>query len=320
MILKKFSYDTSGLPAVVNDQSLDLLIKSFYEGKTGELFPKQTGIKSTDDLHYTEVDLYYQADTGCAFNASGNMRFSKRTITVGKIKIQQEFCAKELEGFWTERALKPGSNYDYIAFERDFMDYIVGRMGEVKETALWQSKIGGGGGLNLIQFDGFNTIIDAAVATTINGNPTAITTGTGITTSNVIGIFDGMWTLLPSALKGKTDVSFKCGSDTFDKLIVALKNADMFHYDGVAGGPYQSGTIILPGTGQKVQRFFGLDSTNRIYLSRDSNFVIGTDLESDEDYFNIRENPITLTMMLDIHFKMGTQIKFPNELVVFKLV
>lgn len=320
MILRKFDYDTAGLPAVVNDQSLDLLIRSFFEGKTGEKFPKQTGIKSTDDLHYIETDLYYQADTGCAFNASGDVRFSKRTITVGKIKIQQEFCAKDLEGFWTERALKPGSTYDYIAFEKEFTEYLVGLMVEAKETALWQSAIGGGGGLNLIQFDGFIDIIDAAVATTINGNPTNITVATGITAANVIGIFDGMWQLLPAKLKAKNDVSYKCGSDTFDLLILALKNADLFHYDGVNGTPYQSGVIILPGTGIKVERYFGLDGTDRIFLARDSNFVIGTDLESDEDYFNIRENPITLTMMLDIHFKMGTQVKFPNEIVQFKLV
>jgi len=319
MLLKKFSYDTTGLPAVVNDQSLELLVRSFYEGKTGATFAKQTGIKSTADLHYITTELFYQTDTGCSFDPSGKTGFSKRTITVGKVKIQQEFCAKELEGFWTERALRPGSKYDYIAFEQDFTNYLLGLMTEAQETALWQSAIGGSGGANLTKFDGFNKIISDASATTINGNPTGITTGTGITTSNVIGIFDGMWALLPAKLKGKTDIQFMCGGDTFDKLVVALKNANMFHYDGVNGSAYQSQELILPGTGIKVVVYFGLDGTNKIHLGRTSNFIIGTDLESDEDSFNIRENPIDLTMMLDIHFKVGTQIKFPNEIVTFKL-
>ena len=319
MKLKKFAYDTTGLPAVVNDQSLDLLIRSFFEGKTGAKFAKQTGIKSTDDLHYLQTELFYQADSGCAFNASGNVTFSKRTITVGKIKVQQEFCAKQLEGFWTERALKPGSKYDYIAFETEFTEYLVGLMTEAKETALWQSAIGGSGGSNLTQFDGFNKIILDASATTINGNPTAITVATGITSANVIGIFDGMWALLPSKLKGKADLEFMCGSDTFDKLVLALKNANLFFYDGVNGSAYQSGSLILPGTGIKVERYYGLDGTSRIHLGRTSNFVIGTDLESEEDMFEIRENPISLTMMLDIHFKLGCQVKFPSEIVTFKL-
>jgi hypothetical protein len=319
MKLKKFDYDTTGLPAVVNDQSLELLTRSFFEGKTGETFKKQTGIKSTDDLHYIQNTLVYQVDNGCTFDAVGDVTFSKRTITVGKIKIQQEFCAKELEGFWTERALKPGSNYDYIAFESDFLDYLVGLMGEAKELALWQSEIGGAGGDNLDKFDGFNVVIDDSAAA-IDGNPLAITVATGITAANVIGIFDGIWVLLPAKLKSKEDLQFMCGSDVFDTLILALKNANLFHYDGVNGTPYQTGEIILPGTGYKVVRHFGLDGSDRIHLARTSNFVIGTDLESDEDSFEIRENPISKTMMLDIHFKLGTQVAFPNEIVTFKLV
>lgn len=331
MILRKFGYDTSGLPAVVNDQSLDLLTRSFFEGKTGSLFTVMPGIKSTYDLHYIDNALVYQADTTCGFNASGATTFAKRTLTVGKIKIQQEFCSRDLEGFWTERALKAGSNYDYITFEQDLMNLIVNKMTEAKETALWRSKIGGGQGSNLIQYDGFISIIDAASASTINGNPTGITVATGITASNVIGIFDGMWAVLPARLKAKPDVEFYCDSVVFDLLILALKNANMFHYDGVSASPYQSGEITLPGAGYKVVRLFGLDSTltagttaykaeQRIYLTRRSNMVIGTDLESDEDYFDIRENPITKTLMVDIHFKEGTQVKFPEEIVVFKLV
>jgi hypothetical protein len=320
MKLKKFAYDTTGLPAVVNDQSLELLVRSFYEGKTGATFAKQTGIKSTADLHYITTELFYQADSGCSFDASGKTNFSKRTITVGKIKVQQDFCAKQLEGFWTERALRPGTMYDYIAFEQDFTNYLVGLLTEAKETALWQSAIGGSGGSNLTQFDGFNKIILDASATTINGNPSGITTGTGITSANVITIFDTMWSLLPSKLKGKPDLQFFVGGDIFDKLILALKQQNLFYYDGVNGSAYQSQELILPGTGIKVVAYYGLDGTNRIHLGRTSNFVIGTDLESDEDMFNIRENPISLTMMLDIHFKLGTQIKFPNEIVTFKLV
>lgn len=319
MILRKFGYDTSGLPAVVNDQSLELLKRSFFEGKTGSKFAKQTGIKSTDDLHYITTELVMQADSGCEFTASGATAFSKRTITVGKIKIQQSFCSRDLEGFWTERALKPGSNYDYIAFEADWTEYLLGLMTEAKETALWRSKIGGGEGDNLIRFDGFIAIIDAASASTIDGNTGNVLVATGITTSNIVAIMDAMWVALPSKLKGKPDVEFMMGSDTFDKAIIALKNANMFHYDGVNGTAYENGEFILPGTGYKVSRYFGLDGTDRIFLGRTSNFVIGTDLESDEDYFNIRQNPIDLNMLLDVHFKLGTQVKFPNEIVQFKL-
>lgn len=316
---QKFGWVTSGLPAVVNDQSLELIMRSFYEGPTSSMFKKQTGIKSTEDLHYLTTQLYYQTESGCSFDPSGNTYFSKRTITVGKIKIQNTFCERDLEGFWTERALRPGANYDYITFEADWTKYLTGLMTETMETALWQSNLSTGTG-NYQFYDGFLAIIDAAVASTVDGNPTGITTGVGITASNVIGIFDGMWAVLPITIQDKPDIEYMVGNDTFNTLILALKNANLFHYDGVAGGPYKTGLLTLPGTGQTVRRLPGLNGTNRIILARTSNFVIGTDGENDYEMFNIRQNPIDLNMMVDIHFKVGTQVELPTEIVSFKLV
>lgn len=319
MKLHKFDYDTTGLPAVVNDQSLELLARTFHGSKTFNKFSIQSGIKSTDDLHYMETELYYQADTDCGFTASGKTNFAKRTITVGKVKIQQSFCTKKLEGFWTERALKKGSNYDYMAFESDWTNYLVGLITETKEKALWQSNLSTGTD-NYAFYNGFIAIIDAASDVTINGNPTDITSGTGITTSNVIGIFDKMWTLLPANIKEQSDVEYMVGMEVFDTMITALKNANLFHYDGVNGTPYQSGVIYLPGTGIKIERYMGLNGQNRIFLGRTSNFVIGCDMENEEEEFEIREDLKDKVILLDVRFKEGTQVKFPNEIVQFKLV
>lgn len=316
--IQKFEYVTSNLPAVVNDESLELISRSFFEGKTSTKFRFQTGIKSTDDLHYMETELYYQADSGCEFTASGATSFSKRTISVASLKVQQSFCAKKLEGFWTEKALRAGSNYDYIAFETDWKNYLVGLMTETREKALWQSNTSTGTG-NFNKYDGFIKVIDDASALTIVGNTGGITSGTGITTSNVIAIIDAMWQACPATLKGKPDLEFMMGMEVFDKLIVALKNANLYHYDGVNGSPYQSGVIIVPGTGIKAELYNGLNSTNRIFLARTSNFFIGTDLEGDSEDFDIRENPIDKNMLVDIHWKEGVQIALPQEIVQFKL-
>lgn len=319
MNASKFEYVTSDLPAVVNDESLELITKSFFEGKTAQKFKIQTGIKSTEDLHYIETELFYQTDSGCEFNPSGSTSFSKRTITVAKLKVQQTFCTKTLEGFWTEKALRAGSNYDSIAFETDWKNYLVGKMTETKEIALWQSNTSIGTG-NFSKYDGFIKVIDNASALTINGNPTGITTGTGITASNIIGIIDGMWQVCLPSLKGKSDLEFMMGMEVFDKLIVALKNANLYHYDGVNGSPYQSGVIIVPGTGIRAELYNGINDTNRIFLARTSNFTIGTDLSGEDEEFDIRENPIDKNMMVDIHWKEGVQIALPQEIISFKLV
>ena len=317
--VKKFNYVTSNLPAVVNDESLELITKSLFTGKTGSKFRIQTGIKSTEDLHYLESELFYQTDTGCTFTASGDTSFASRTITVGKIKVQQSFCAKQLEGFWTEKALRAGSTYDYIAFEEDWKNYLVGLMGQAQEVALWRSALGSGV-QNLDKYDGFLKIIDNASAVTVNGNPTGITNGTGITTANVLGIFQKMATLLPAGVRYKDDVEFMVDPLILDTLLIALQNANLYALNVIEGTEYNNMSIKLPAFGIKIEAYMGLLSTNRIILGRTSNFVIGTDLENDEDTFDIRQNPIDLNMLVDVHFKTGTQIALPNEIVTFKLV
>lgn len=315
----KFGYDTSALSAVVNDQSLEMIMRSFYEGPTSKRFTKQTGIKSSEQLHYLTEELFFQADGGCTFNASGATAFSNKTLTVDDVKVQQSFCTRDLEGFWTERALKPGSNYDYAAFEADWSAYLSGLITEAMETALWQGNKSTGTGNNAL-WDGFIRKIDDATDE-INGNPTGITTGTGITTSNILTILNGMVALNPIRNDDKPDLCFSMGNDTFKTTVQALMSANLYHYDGVSATAYETGSIALPGFGITIKRTPGLNGTNRIFLTRESNYVIGTDGQNDEEIFMLRESQETLgKMLLDIHFKCGTQIKFTNEVVSFKLV
>lgn len=322
MELKKFAYQTGTLTAYVDQESLTLLTASTFQGKTGTKFTKQTGIKSSQALQLFEIDVYFQAEgSSCAFDASGNQEFTQRLITVGKMKINDEYCPKQLEAYWTQKALSKGSNYDAVAFESDWTTFLTEKINQRLEQMYWQSNTTTGSG-DFAHFNGFVKIIADAKAAglTVNGNPTAITSGTGITASNVIGIFDGMRVLLPAGLYGKPDVEFMCGWDTLNTLITALKNANLYHYDGVSGQSFQSGELDLPGSGIKIVAYHGLTGQNKIYLSRTSNFFIGCDLEGEEDQFEIRDNPITKTIMLDVHLKAGTQVAFPQEIVEFTLV
>lgn len=314
-IIHKFNYNTSDLTDYVNQESQNLLVRSVFEGKTAQKFSKMTGVKHSEALQLMATEVFYQASTTCAGTPSGTTTLSQRVLTVGKAQLYQSFCPRDLENFWTQKALPAGSTYDSITFESDWTSHVVDLMKEANETALWQGNTSSGTGNNQF-WNGFIKILDDASALTIDGN-TGNVSG-AITASNVIGIFDAMWAALPAKLKGKSDLEFMCGSDVFDLYILALKNANLFHYDGVASGPYQMGEITQPGTGYKVSRYFGLDGTNRIFLGRTSNFYVGTDMESDEDYFKVKEYEDE-TIRARAHFKLGTQVAYPNEVVQFTL-
>jgi hypothetical protein len=201
-----------------------------------------------------------------------------------------------------------------MPIEAAFAEYYTAKVAAAVEVILWQGVTGGTSGVI-----GFNQIIDAA--SPINGNPTSINTGTGITTGNVIGIFNGMVNLVPDALAGQTDLEFVCGWDTFRKLLQAYFTLNNFHYGSTEeGSPYATGSIIIPSFGLRVTALHGLTGTNRIHLAQKSNYVIGTDQPNEYESLDIFYERKDNTIIARLIAKLGTQIRFGEELVTFKLV
>jgi hypothetical protein len=163
-------------------------------------------------------------------------------------------------------------------------------------------------------------LIDAA-ATAANGNPTAITTGTGITTSNVKGIVSGMWVALPARVQGKSDVRIFCGWDTFNKFISAYTDINLFNFapKGTEVSA-ENGEVIIPGTNYKLTAVHGLDGTNRLFGIRMSNIFMGTDLENEEERWEIFFAKEADEIRFIAEWKDGINVAFPNEIVSFKLV
>lgn len=315
----KFGYDLAAINEFVNEERFpELLTKSLFSGKTSTLIPRQTGIKYKDVLNLMDTEIRVIDGAPCELTATGSTSFTQVEIEVGKIAIFEKFCARDLEDFWTRVGLPAGSYYDALAFESEWEAYQSGRVAEEVEKMLWQSTVGGSGNLGF--FAGFNKQIDDATGV-INGNPTNIAAGTGITVGNVIGIFNGMVNLLPDALAGQADIKFFCGWDTFRKLLQAYFTLNNFHYgDAAEGSPYQTGEIVIPTFGLTVVALHGLTGTNRIHLMRESNARIGTDLESDFEQYEIFYDQTADLVYYRLRAKLGTQVVFGNEIVTFKLV
>jgi hypothetical protein len=202
-----------------------------------------------------------------------------------------------------------------MPIEAAFAEYYTAKVAAAVEVLLWQGATGGASGVI-----GFNQIIDNTSGV-INGNPTSINTGTGITTGNVIGIFNGMVNLIPDSLAGQTDLEFVCGWDTFRKLLQAYFTLNNFHYGSTEeGSPYATGSIIIPSFGLRVTALHGLTGTNRIHLAQKSNYVIGTDAPNEYESLDVFYERKDNTIIARLIAKLGTQIRFGEELVTFKLV
>jgi hypothetical protein len=312
----KFGFDTDNLTAYVDQTNLELFTKAVFSGATSAYLSGQvqSGIKFKEQINYMDVDVTLRAKSGCGLTSSGDVIFDKKEIQVYPFYDQKTFCPSDLETFYTQQFLPQGSTYENMPIEAAFAEYYTAKVAAAVEVLLWQGVTGGTSGVI-----GFNQIIDAA--SPINGNPTSISTGTGITTGNVIGIFNGMVTLIPNALAGQTDLEFVCGWDTFRKLLQAYFTLNNFHYGSTEeGSPYATGSIIIPSFGLRVTALHGLTGTNRIHLTRKSNYVIGTDAPNEYESLDVFYERKDNTIIARLIAKLGTQIRFGDELVTFKLV
>jgi hypothetical protein len=317
------AYNVAALTDYTKENEQLLVMKSLFGSKTQELIQKEgnimTGVKSSEKINILDTDATFQTGGTCGFLSSGTTTFTQRTVTVGKIKINESLCPKALEAKYTQKALQLGSRYDSIPFEEQYTMQKAGKIAEQLEVAFWQGDTSSVNA-NLNKFDGLIKLIDAA-GTAANGNPTAITTGTGITTSNVKGIVAGMWLAMPANIMGKDDIRIFCGWDTFNKFISAYTDVNLFHF-APSGSEVSAanGEVIVPGTNYKLTAVHGLDGTNRLFAIRMSNIFLGTDLENEEERWEIFFAKEADEIRFVAEFKDGINVAFPDEIVSFKLV
>jgi hypothetical protein len=318
----------TGLTAYTEQNEQQLVTASLFEARTQQLILSEgnvlTGVKSSQTVNRMDTDVFFQDDSGCGFQTSGTTEFTQRTLTVGKIKVQETLCPKDLESVYLQKALPAGSNYDTIAFAAEYTGRKAGKIAEALETAIWTATGSGYGGPNglLNKFKGIRQHI-ADAGTSINANVTGFYgTGapiTGIDTmekaqKSVLAVINA----LPAAVKGKADVRIFCGWDVYTLLIQKYVDLNLFHYNPGSTNNAADSEFLVPGTSYKVVPVHGLNGTNDIYAMRMSNVFLGTDIEGEESRFEMWYSQDDRNVKYSTSLKIGVQLAFPDEVVRFE--
>jgi hypothetical protein len=273
------------------------------------------GVKSSEKINIMDTDAFFQDGSSCGFNASGTTTFTQRTVTVGKIKVNEALCPKDLERTYLQKALPAGSSYDSIVFSEQYSTRKAEKISAQLEKSIWQGDTTSADG-NLNKFDGLIKLVTAASSAVVDANTSTYfgSTATAITSANVVAVFDAVYKAIPAEVVAKDDVKIFCGMDVFRTYTIALKNANMFNYafDGKADSSF-----TLPGTTIEVVAVQGLNGTSKIYASRLSNLFIGTDLLNEEERFEIFYAKEADQVRFVSEFKMGVNFAFPGEIVKF---
>jgi len=289
------------------------------------------GIKYSEKIPYMTSDPVFQALSGCsAQNSSGDGgTFADITLTVDTFGIENEWCFDTLRNKFTQKYLRAGANMDENAATAEFMNTVMedkdARVTKKFEIAMWQSsKTQGGSNTDYKQFNGLLQSLET-VGGYVNSQTVAGTSHTSITTSNVITIFNNVWLATPSDLRRQTDTVTVCGEDTFDKLVIALTNANMFHYKYDGSTPRYE--LQMPGTGQRIVGVPGLNADNnsalpamfknRILTFNKAQAYLGTDLVSDINDSMVWYEKKDKKLYSTETYRFTTGWMFPDQVVSF---
>jgi len=307
----KFDWDVTGLAAYVDEQSDELIVRSVTEGKTLNYITIQEGIKGSQELKLMDDTLTYQAGD-CTMTASGDTVFTDRALAVETLGYMKKFCQKDLDGFWTQIALRPGaSNEDKeLPYQQQIINYILELHSNEMDKLIWRGNKATGSG-NLAFMNGFRQFL-----TTGNGcvdlNASAVAS---ITDSNAFDVFYECFTTSPEEVQEQADFTAFTGRENFNKLIKNLVDLNFFHYS-----PDQIATmdsVIVPGTNMIVRKVVGLNTLDNIYTGRASEFYFGTDLQSDFEQFDLWYSQDDDVIYLRSKFRSGVQVPFLNRIGVW---
>lgn len=315
------SLNLVGLTAYVEQNAMDLVKEAVLKGRTVDLVTVQGGIKSAATINRISTSLTGQAGA-CGWNAAGTTTLDQRTITVCDVKINEAICLNDLEAYYTQVMMNPGSYNTSIPFEQIFAENKRDQIMAMIEDIIWRGNTATGSG-NLALCDGFVKLFDAGVTASsghfVTYSVSALSgEGSGgaysATSSNIVELIDELGRLLNTNVIDAQDLHiFLSYADyrTYSKL---LRDKNYFAYTG-AENQGQEFSQMHPGTNIRVIAVRGLNTANRILLAEASNLYIGTDLLTDAEDFKVWYSQDFDEVRFLSKFKLGVQVAFIENVV-----
>lgn len=291
------AFNLSGLSDYTNECGSALVNKMVAQGKTFQYITIQPGIKSAEKINLVSSTLGVVAGScGWSPTASGST-VGQKTLTITSLQVQEAMCVKDAEKKSLQYLIAAGSKGDDISFAEKFIEEKVGQLALYNENYFWSNAT-----------YGILPQLLAASASTV----TIGSIGVAISTSNIIGFVDSIKTSIPAAIATLTPIVFMSNS-AFDMFVVALKTANLFHFDPSLNSNYEMNYL-----GMKIVGTPGLAGTNQIVCTVKENLYLGTDLLDETDKFDLWYSRDNNEIRLSAQWKIGQTFLFP-DFVVWKI-
>lgn len=276
------AFQVNTLPDYVEQKKGELLSKAVFGFETRQYVNLMTGVKYKEALNIIATDPVLQTRT-CGFDASGNVDFSQRIMTVAPYKVNMSLCEDDLRKKWMNDQLVVKAGGEVLPFEEKITDNIVKGVNKQLEDLIWNATEGANG------FDGLLTIAKAE-AGVIDVSAGASDYATALE----------VYKAIPAEILDKAEIFV--GEDQFRSIVLEITAKNLYHYNPeVDGGK----TIILPGTNTKLHGVMGLNGKKQMLAADPENLFYGVDMADDAESFDIWYSKDNQEFRVAIKFNAG---------------
>ena len=297
-------FNVSALDAFNNELAGELLVKSVIAGSTAEYVTVKEGIKYKEPLNLQEIDLVIQDGIGCVSTPSGSVTYSQRDIEVCQRTSFDGLCLKDLDSKYIGLLGPAGSYPETYAFAEEYASQLVANFQKKNDQFIWTATTAAGD-----CSDGLNTILASGSA----ADSATFVSQSAPTSDNLLEQIDEQLENLSVDVQDRDDLTVFMSIANFRKYIVALRKANNYFYDpntvenrgSLMSAKHPFANLTIVGT-------VGLAGSDRIVTGPARQIVIGTDLVSDLDNFQMWYDINGDQLKHRIVTKLGVQVAYPE--------
>lgn len=288
-------YKVDTLPAYIK-QNRDILIKKSVLGAPSvDKFTVQADSKGTVAINLMDIAAVLQDGAACGFSAQGDTKFSQRNIVTKVVKVNSQWCPKDLLGKYTEWAVNISAKNPNLPFEEYLTSGIIEDVDKQIENIAWK-------GSKELGISGVTEILKAETA--------AVKKEYAAGTS-AYDILKQAYMAIPVDVLDRAEIFV--GRDLFREFMNDMVEKNFYHYSAGEGSLTE---FIFPGTNVKVNATAGLDGTGIAVAGDPKGIVMGVDLVNDKEEFDSFYSKDDRVWKLVIEFVLGFQVAFPDQMVL----
>lgn len=280
----------------------ELLIASFglVGNGTRERVTIMTGVKYKEKLNYLEIEPEFQDGEACGFTPQdGGLTLSQREVEVAPIKVDIDICPRTLRKKYANYLVRMNAveEANRMPFEAEVANGLVEQINKNIEKLIWQGDKSDDDLIDgwLTQFADDDDIIAVS--------------------SMPAGAYDGIlavYMAMPAEVLKRGGLIF-VAPEIYRVFLQDMVVRNYFHYAGPQNAAPSE--FILPGTNVKVVETEGLAGSKTIVGTWGANLVYATDMEGDEEDFDMWYSQDDRIFKLEALWAMGVNYYFPAMIV-----